>query len=79
MAQEGTVGYLLNKHCLLELSLSVISIVCCNKTRTEGEKLTGEKDVALFCSMSCGNLDRRGIWWENEYMYLNGCIPSLSA
>ena len=42
MVQEGTVCYLLNKPCLLELSLSVISIVCCNKTRTEGEKLNSE-------------------------------------
>ena len=62
MVQEGTVCYLLNKPCLLELSLSVISIVCCNKTRTEGEKLTREKDVALLCPMSCGNLYRRGVW-----------------
>lgn len=31
---------LLNKSCLIELSWSVISILCYDKTRTEGEELT---------------------------------------
>ena len=49
--QECIVCCLFNKSCLLELSWSVISILCSDKTRTEEEEMIQQIDTGLTCEL----------------------------